>query len=313
MKNFFEDVWQDLREKRLWPVAALLAVALVALPFVMAKKRENPPPLAAVSAKPEQIPALESISEETPVSSTLSSFKAKDPFKPDMPQLKSITDSGATGLGTEASAPAPSAPGGSATQSATSAGSGGGGGSGGSGGSNSGGGGGGGSTPSKPAPTKSVSYSYVADVTFGRAGSERRYRGLRRLSMLPSSGSPLLVFLGATGSGGDAVFLVDSGLRQAGEGSCADEACSVLSIGPGSEHRFQDDNNREYVLVINGIRRVKVGGASSSSNKNASTSSRAPRTREERDQRRRGLLSALLVDTETVTSGVSSSPKNKGR
>ncbi len=44
MKNFFEDVWQDLREKRLWPVAALLAVALVALPFVMAKKRKNPPP-----------------------------------------------------------------------------------------------------------------------------------------------------------------------------------------------------------------------------------------------------------------------------
>ncbi len=36
--------------------------------------------------------------------------------------------------------------------------------------------------------------------------------------MLPSSGSPLLVFLGATRSGGDAVFLVDSGLRQAGRG-----------------------------------------------------------------------------------------------
>ena len=32
MKMFFLDLWHDLREKRLWPVAALLLLALVAVP-----------------------------------------------------------------------------------------------------------------------------------------------------------------------------------------------------------------------------------------------------------------------------------------
>ena len=37
MTTFFLDLWQDLREKRLWPVAAGLAVAIVALPVALVK------------------------------------------------------------------------------------------------------------------------------------------------------------------------------------------------------------------------------------------------------------------------------------
>ena len=35
MKIFLLDLWHDLRAKRLWPVAAVLAVALVAVPVVL--------------------------------------------------------------------------------------------------------------------------------------------------------------------------------------------------------------------------------------------------------------------------------------
>ena len=37
MKIFLLDLWQDLKEKRLWPVAVVLLVALVAVPVLLAK------------------------------------------------------------------------------------------------------------------------------------------------------------------------------------------------------------------------------------------------------------------------------------
>ena len=275
MKHFFADIWGDLREKRLWPVAALLVVALVALPVVLSEKRKDPPPVpASANAKPEQLPTV-TVSDDTVFSSNLQAFKAKDPFKPGKQQIKDLSRTSTRAVGGLLSSAGASAGGGSLGGGASSASAGGGSGS--SGGSSGGGsGGGGGAKTPAPTKTKSTAYRYVADVTFGRAGSERSYRGLQRLEMLPSTDTPLLVFLGATRSGGDAVFLVDSNLRQAGEGSCADKACSVLSIGPGSEHRFKDEANREYVLVIDRIRRVKVGGSASTSNRKAGASSPRP-------------------------------------
>jgi hypothetical protein len=37
MNKLLLDLWHDLRAKRLWPVAALLAIALVAVPVVLKK------------------------------------------------------------------------------------------------------------------------------------------------------------------------------------------------------------------------------------------------------------------------------------
>jgi hypothetical protein len=44
MKIFLLDLWQDLQAKRLWPVAAVLVLALVAVPVVLSKSSEAPPP-----------------------------------------------------------------------------------------------------------------------------------------------------------------------------------------------------------------------------------------------------------------------------
>ena len=41
MKTFFLDLWHDLREKRMAPVAAVLALALVAVPVLLAKLAEE--------------------------------------------------------------------------------------------------------------------------------------------------------------------------------------------------------------------------------------------------------------------------------
>ena len=44
MKAFALDLWHDLREKRLWPVAVLLLAALVAVPVLLAKPADDPGP-----------------------------------------------------------------------------------------------------------------------------------------------------------------------------------------------------------------------------------------------------------------------------
>ena len=311
MKHFFEDLVHELRAKRLLPVAIVLLVALVAVPVFLLKGGEDPGPGAGTPAPSPQAKQLALLTkgENQSVGSGFDVFTEKDPFKPDTPLMGSVANV-AQDAGTTAS---PSSGGGG--QGADDAGTGGGqgggqgDGQGGGGSGDSGGGSGGGSAPAPPR-TRRTSYAYVADVSFGREGSERRYRGLQRLEMLPNSDSPLLVFLGATRSGGDAVFLVDSNLRQAGEGSCADRACSVLSLGPGSEHRFRDDSGREYVLVIDRIRRVRAGASSANA---SGASARAAGGRRSRDERRRGLVSALLVDTETVTTAGASSRGSRGR
>ena len=44
MKIFLLDLWHDLREKRLAPVAVVLLLGLVAVPVLLAKPAEDPGP-----------------------------------------------------------------------------------------------------------------------------------------------------------------------------------------------------------------------------------------------------------------------------
>ena len=55
MKIFLLDLWHDLKEKRLWPVAVVLLAALVAVPVLLAKPSTAPsaPAPAATAAGPE--------------------------------------------------------------------------------------------------------------------------------------------------------------------------------------------------------------------------------------------------------------------
>src|SRR5918992_3795723 len=95
MKNFLLDLWNDLRAKRLWPVAVVLLAALVAVPVVLSKGAEEPavaPPAAQpkAGAGKSDGPArlaevkLEELGQGT--GSSLSSFD--DPSNPFAPPRK---------------------------------------------------------------------------------------------------------------------------------------------------------------------------------------------------------------------------------
>jgi hypothetical protein len=278
MKTFLLDLWYDLRERRLWPVAALLLAALLATPVVLSKKAEKPEPAPATAAAPAEAkkpggPAalanvkLEELAKGS--GSSLSSFDPRNPFAPPRKALEAARRS---------------AEGASAPSTATSSGSGSGTGSGGpiDGGPagvdvtpDSGGGTvsdlGGYAPPSGDTGSsneaKAPEYTYVVDVTLRANDRTRTVKGLRKLDMLPDADSPLLIFMGVTEKAGNAVFMVDSTLHAAGEGTCKPSAaeCAALYLGPGSEHEFTTDEGDSYTLRVDEIRRVKVGARASAS------------------------------------------------
>lgn len=275
MKGYALGVLDDLRARRLWPVALLLAIALVGVPVTMLKPAEKAAPLPSAessAAAPDGLPSPEeALANDKPLvslavlntPSDLESFESKNPFRP----LESLYD----GL------PAGVSPGSLVDRAAQAAVSDGdpGGSTGGGGESPSDGGGSPGSaappgpsTPPgdplpdpdpdpEPKPQPIRQFTYAVDLTFDGPGPARSYRNLPRLSMLPDQREPLLVFLGVGASGNNAVFLVDSTLHaQGGEGSCnpRPSECATLSIEPGEEQVFVDDQDRSYVIQIDQIR-----------------------------------------------------------
>lgn len=263
MKVFALDLWQDLREKRLWPVALLLLAGLVAVPVLLAKPAEDPGPPPAVSSKPaveeEENGQLAEVKleegEDVASGSTLGVFDPSNPFKPPKKVIAaSRNDSGSSSQA------------GPADQSAADdAGSGSGGGSGDdSGGADTGttppsGGGDTGSDDDGGEPTTTV-YKYVVDVTFTANGRTRRIKGMEKLDMLPNQASPLLIAMGVTVDGGNAVFMVDSTLKAAGEGRCkpSGKECAFAYIGPGSEHVFTEEDGDSYTVRVDEIRKVEM-------------------------------------------------------
>jgi hypothetical protein len=291
MKIFLLDLWHDLRAKRLAPVAAVLALALVAVPVVLSKPSETPappPPTARKAPDPKDLKALASVKlEQTDErGSSLDMFDPSDPFRPPKKVTKRSNQDG--DVASTVAGETPSSGGGDTGSTGETP-------------STGGDTTGGGVTPPSggDAPTTTVQYRYVVDLTFTSNGRTRHVKSMERLDMLPSQESPLLLFLGVTANAGNAVFLVDSTLEAAGEGKCKPRAseCAFLYIGAGSEHEFTNEDGDSYTLRINEIRKVKVDGfaaASRSKSARAAIGSPTPRRR---------FLSPLLADVVSVSNG----------
>lgn len=276
MSLFLRDLWQDLREKRLWPVAAVLALALAAVPLLLRQSGGEDgdaapaPPAASAGAAAQAAPVVSPAVEAGAVSD-LKAFESKDPFRPRGP----IVDLAKAVQEAAASAPGgATATGGGSTLAS-------GGASGGSslsfqGGSGGSGGGSGFSSPASPPPSSGgggeidppseALYTWEIDVNFGRRGKERPREGLHQLDPIPSEKRPLLVFVGVSGIGDGAVFLVHEELEQRGEGECSpdEETCSLLTLRDdrkGDLHFFTDAEGRGYALRLTDIRLVPIDEA----------------------------------------------------
>ncbi len=275
MKIFLLDLWQDLRAKRLWPVAGALAVALVAVPVLLSKSSDTPPPAPVESVRtapdPKDLKALATVKLDEGAlerGSSLDTFDPSDPFRPPRKITKKANDESSAPATVTSESPSTGGDAGAAVGGDT--GSMGGGDlpfpSTGGGDTGSTGGTGGGTTTT-------AQYRYVVDATFSANGHTRRIEGLERLDMLPNEASPLLLFLGVTPNAGNAVFLVDSTLDAAGEGECKPKPgeCAFLYLGAGSEHEFMNDEGDSYTLRINEIRKVRLDGPSAAASRTNKT------------------------------------------
>jgi len=261
--DFLLDIWADLKEKRLAPVAIGLALALVAIPALMLKGEEAPGagPLPIVPAASSSDAAEVELAEELAEGSKLDSYKARNPFdglvKPQADNGKSGTavapgDGAADGAGEEISKLLSSGGGGSSPSDDE------------GGLPDLGGSGGGGLTTGGDDPPVIVKrpgskFTYQLDVKFGRPGREKRYPNLTRMSFLPSADVPALLFMGVPEDEDSALFFVHPSLSHAGEGVCipSKAECNFLELAVGRDH-FLSVDDYEFRIRLLGIKRVKL-------------------------------------------------------
>jgi hypothetical protein len=267
--SFISNIGRQLVERRLWPVAALLVAALVAVPVVLAKDPEAPPTETIVSNTEK------SALEEDPIVSMTSVDavndrkvlgKAKNPFglpkqpkttptdQPSQSVLPQDTNKGGTG-GTGDSPSTPPSTGGPVVTPGMPVAP---------------------TTPAKPAKTYD---KYDLTVRFGDSSSSPSKMTLKRLQPLPRTDLPALIYLGVSKDGKSALFLLEQGVEVVGDGECdpTPEDCETLRLKAG-ETEFLDvvdetgNTTAQYQLDLLKIHKGETASASK-----ASASSKAGR------------------------------------
>jgi len=301
MNDLLSDLLHDLRQKRLLPVAIALLVGIVAIPVVLRESAAEPPaPESAATvadvAKDSPLELDVDDAESSPKGSALDVLSERNPFKPPT----AVTASKAQATSATAGASDPAGAGGQGGQGGQPS----------DPGSSGGNGGGGGGQAPAPAAPKTVEYEYVADVTFWN-GDRRHERRLHKLDMLPNQDTPILIFMGVTANGGDAIFLVDSSLETTGEGSCQPSRsnCTFVNLGAGAEHLFTTESGKSYRLRVDEIRRVKLSAGMSSRSSSAETASGSKVSRRPFDLP----TFADAIEETGPADGTSSSPDSDGR
>jgi hypothetical protein len=223
------NMWRQLVQRRLWPVAILLIAALAAVPLTLAKEPEAVPPAPPAPAAGEDELAVAPI--VTAVSSTDRGKRrhvlgeAKNPFAVAKPEKVAVAKATKA---LERSAPAAGTaaiPAAGGTSSPVTVGPG---------------------TPVAPAtPVAPVAPARTYDkydltVRFGDATADRGRDTLKRLQPLPSADAPVLIYLGVLEDGKTAVFLLDHDVEAIGDGVCKPTAedCETIRLRAGETEFF---------------------------------------------------------------------------
>ncbi len=248
MHTFARNLWTDLTEKRLWPVAVGLVAAIPAAPLLLSGSTDAPvapaTPVAgaAAGAPPLEAAAVSSLADDA---LHLKPFGAyHDPFRGPRAAATTSTAPVATG-----SKPAPSAGAVASKQLAS----------------------GGATAPasrgrptttqSAPAPTptapavkpsvpkapsvkppvpKAVAAGYRVDLAFGHPGATKPLDDVARLSPLFGAGRPFAIFLGVKDDRKTLLFMMTGDAVPSGDGVCrpTPKDCQILGLRAGQSESF---------------------------------------------------------------------------
>lgn len=258
--TFLRNLGHDLVDKRLWPVALILVLALIAVPLVLGRSSAPAEPVApapaaepAVAAGPgaagSVLPAEAVVSLQQPLTGgpRYRRGPVRNPFiQRHLPKTDAVGSTLIAAAPTTTVSASRSAAGGSGTSSTvvTSPSSDpfGGSPSGSSAPPSS-------SSPSpgtvkRPSPSSDTDTDtdnvYRVSLRFGEAGAQRTIKDIPRLTPLPSSSDPFFVFLGVLKDGKTAVFLVSSDATATGDGACKPRAsnCQTIQLKAGDTEFF---------------------------------------------------------------------------
>jgi hypothetical protein len=257
VQKFFGDLVYDLRTRNLLPVVIMLAVGIVAVPFLISRGSNNDSSVSlgptASAAAPSPLTENAVVAYHPPglrnAKKRLNDLGPKNPFIQQFTGGTSKPGGGSTTLDgvlpVQGSIPGLNTP---------SSGSGGTGGSGGSGGGKGGNGSSGGKT-------QTVYTYYVTDVTVNEAGgTPAPINNVRQFQFLPNDARPVLVYLGTASAGKQALFLVSKNVTSVGgNGVCfpSADACQLLGLnaGAGADLLYGPDG-KTYHLQVTKIKRV---------------------------------------------------------
>jgi hypothetical protein len=231
LMRLLRGILADLKKMKVWPVAAALVIALVAVPVLLSRSSTSTPVAQVPQGTPPPANAIPAISvQSTPVQSKLSGH-GRNPFSSGAGSASTTTTSstttaasGATGTSSTGGTSAGSSAGGSAstgtptsssTAPTTSI----------------------PSTTSKPAPaglTATQAYDVALAITNSSGGFDTT-DPLQRLSVLPSDKQPLLIELGVKDGGHSVLFAVQPRTVVNGPGTCTPGPidCEILSLPQG--------------------------------------------------------------------------------
>jgi hypothetical protein len=238
---------------KLWPIAAVLALAVVVVPMMLSTGGSASTPVAQIPQGPA-IPSVSGIPavsvDDTAVSHAKLNGPSHNPFK----QLKGGGGSSSKGTGSTKTEPTPSQTSSGSSSNAGSA-------------SQSGGNGTGTTTtttttPAPPPPpdklTPTQTYEVAISIT-GNSGNEDTINSLERLSALPSDNNPLLVELGVLQGGKRVLFALQPGTVVRGGGQCIPGPvdCEILSLGQSQveklEAQTQDGLKPQALFAVTSI------------------------------------------------------------
>ncbi len=230
---------KELLERKLWPIALVLVIALVAVPVLLTKKA----PTDIVTPPTGPLPyssgtTLPAISVQTSPGSSNLAGKGRNPFTPQhvattstiattIPTITTPTtgaSTGTTSVGSGSSTSTGSGSSGTTTAATTPA-----------------------TSPStttpapttkpKPAPTglTATEAYHVSLALTGANGNLNTIDPLERLSILPGKQQPMLIDLGVLQGGHSVVFVVEPGTVVSGAGACTPGPidCEIITLNPG--------------------------------------------------------------------------------
>jgi hypothetical protein len=242
--NFARALVRDLVDKRLWPIAALLAAALISVPLLLggggSADKHAAVPAAAVegtSSASQAAPAVELVG---PPSVRSRRGRVRDPFRRP-PKPKAVNADGSTSKSDGAASAGTSAKD-STSDSAV-------------------------ADPSPGAtPTHRSPFAYRTTVRFGSTdGDAGKDRAISRLTPLGNRTQPALLYLGVSNRNKGATFVLGPKAQPTGEGICFSKNCRVIFLKAGMstvvDLTLADGTPRQYSLEVVSVQRERLSTA----------------------------------------------------